>query len=481
MRILMVASEGMPFAKTGGLADVVGALPAALVRLGHVCDVVMPHYRDVDGHPAGRLTITVGGHVVDVAVHVAETAGVRTIFIDHPPFFDRDHLYGASGHDYADNPLRFACLCQAALDWALSNGHRYDVVHAHDWQGGLTPVLLAAMFRAHTAPVRMPTVFTIHNLAYQGIFDASWLPVLGLGWDLMRIDGLEYWGRISLLKAGIVFSRMITTVSPRYAEEIQQPEFGFGFDGILRSRAADLIGILSGIDYDQWDPSRDPHLPAPFDAGRLEGKRASKRAVLRAFGLPATAETERRPLVAMISRLVDQKGFDLLAALAHELPELDATFVLLGAGERRYEDFWLALAARHSDRVGTRIGFDEPLAHLTEAGADLFLMPSRFEPCGLNQMYSLRYGTLPLVRATGGLYDSVRNYDPDTGEGTGFTFDEYSPSALLGTLRWALGVYANAPAWRRMQQAGMAQDFSWDTSARQYVTVYERASAGVWA
>lgn len=481
MRILMVASEAAPFAKTGGLADVVGALPGALAGLGHTCDVVIPRYRGVDGEPAGTVSVTIGGHVDEAGVRIAGTAAVRMVFIDHPPHFDREHLYGANGHDYADNPLRFTFLAQAALNWALSNGSRYDVVHAHDWQAGLAPVLLGRMFRAHASAVRLPTVFTIHNLAYQGIFDASWLPVLGLGWDLMRIDAMEYWGRISLLKAGIVFSRMITTVSPRYAQEIQGSDLGFGFDGILRSRAGDLVGILNGIDYDQWDPSRDPHLPEPYDADRLDGKRAAKREVLAAFGLPVTPEAERRPLVGMVSRLVAQKGFDLLADLAHELPRLGATIVLLGTGERHYEDFWLGLAARHPDRIGTRIGSDEALAHLIEGGADLFLMPSRFEPCGLNQMYSLRYGTLPLVHATGGLYDSVHNFDPRTGEGTGFTFDGYSPQALLDTLRWALSVYGDRGAWRRMQRAGMAQDFSWDASARQYVTVYERASAGVWA
>jgi starch synthase len=291
----------------------------------------------------------------------------------------------------------------------------------------------------------------------------------------MHVDALEYFGRISLLKGGILFSRMITTVSPQYAREIQTPELGFGFDGILRYRAADLVGILNGIDYDQWDPARDPHLPEPFDASHLEGKAASKRALLAEVGLAVNGQTLARPLVGMISRLVDQKGFDLLAALSDDLPGLEASFVLLGSGERRYEDLWLGLAARHPDRVGVRIGFDEGLAHRIEGGADLFLMPSRFEPCGLNQMYSLRYGTVPLVRATGGLADTVKNFDPATGGGTGFTFEEYSPEALLGTLRWALGVYEDRAVWRRIQVAGMRQDFSWDASALQYVKVYERA------
>src|SRR3954468_6917701 len=464
MRVLMVASEAVPFAKTGGLADVIGALPRALVRLGHSVDVVMPRYRGIEAEPIGRIAATLGSMTTDADVLAVTADGVRTVFIARPDYFDRDYLYGASGHDYPDNPERFAFLTQAALTWALDSGLHYDVAHAHDWQAGLLPVQLTQMFRLHRAAQRIPCVFTIHNLAYQGVFDASWLPRLGLPWDLMHVDAIEYWNRISYLKAGINFSRLITTVSPRYAEEIQTPALGFGFDGILRARQADLVGILNGIDYDQWDPARDRNLRKPYDAAHLEGKTASKQQVLAAYGFPDTPAGRRRPLVGMISRLVDQKGFDLLAELADELPRLDATFVLLGSGERRYEDLWLGLAARHPDRIGARIGFDEPLSHTIEGGADLFLMPSRFEPCGLNQMYSLRYGTVPLVRATGGLYDTVedvRAYGRGTTgrrTGTGFTFEEYSPAALLAALRRAIEAFANRSAWRRIQQAGMRQD-----------------------
>jgi starch synthase len=468
MRILMVSSEAHPYAKTGGLADVLGALPQALVRLGHTVDVFIPHYRGTPaGSPAATLRVPLSGQLVDAAISEIRSDGVRTLFVDHPAYFDRDYLYGAGGHDYPDNPERFAFLARAAVEWADAQSTRYDVLHAHDWQAALVPVF---------AP-RVPTVLTIHNLAYQGVFDASWLLRLGLGWEYMHIDALEFWGRISYLKGGVNFSRKITTVSPRYAEEIQTPEYGFGFDGILRQRAPDLVGILNGIDYDRWNPGRDPHLPTPYDASNLEGKRDAKRAVLAEYGLAVTPELLERPLVGMVSRLVDQKGFDLIAELADELPRLDATFLLLGSGERRYEDLWLGLAARHPGSIGARIGFDEGLAHRIEGGADLFLMPSRFEPCGLNQMYSLRYGTVPLVRATGGLFDTVENFDARTGGGTGFTFDEYSAQALLGTLRWALDIYKEKAAWRKLQLAGMRQDFSWDTSAKAYVRVYEGAAA----
>jgi starch synthase len=478
----MVGSEAQPYAKTGGLADVLGSLPQALARLGHQVDVVLPRYRGIrDGDPIDRFAVALGAQVADATVYAIESAGVRVLFIDRPEYYDRDYLYGAGDQDYPDNPERFTFFAQAALNYAR-RGPPYGVVHAHDWQAGLVPVLAARMFRAGEVRHRVPTVFTIHNLAYQGIADASWLPRLGLGWELMRLDAMEYWGRISFLKGGIVSSRLITTVSPTYAREIQTPELGFGFDGILRERSADLVGILNGIDYDQWDPARDPHLPVPFEASKLEGKAVAKRAVLEAFGFPPADPLLERPLVGMVSRLVDQKGFDLLAALADQLPRLNATFVLLGTGDRRYEDLWLALAARYGDRIGARIGFDEKLAHLIEGGADLFLMPSRFEPCGLNQMYSLRYGTVPLVRATGGLSDTVRNFDARTGDGTGFTFDDYSPQALLGTLRWALGVFGDRQVWRRLQLAGMREDHSWDASARAYVAVYERAAVhGVWA
>jgi len=478
----MVASEAQPFAKTGGLADVLGALPRALVRVGHEVDVVIPRYRGItSGERIGSIRVALGGQVTDASLWSVVESGVRTIFIDHPPYFDRDYLYGVADRDYADNAERFAFLCQAAIEWAATSSPGYDVVHVHDWQTSLVPILLQRADGTRW-PVRPATVLTIHNLAYQGIFDASWLPRLGLGWDLMRVEAMEYWGRISYLKGGIVFSTLITTVSPRYAQEIQTPELGFGFDGILRARSHDLIGILNGIDYDQWDPARDPNLPEPFDASKLRGKAAAKRKVLETFGFSWTAQRRQSPLVAMISRMVDQKGFDLLAALAETLPELGATIVLLGTGERRYEDLWRDLAARFPDSIGVRIGFDEGLAHLMEGGADIFLMPSRFEPCGLNQMYSLRYGTVPVVRATGGLYDTVQDVAPGGRgprgrTGTGFTFEEYSPAALLSAVQRAVKMFADRPAWRRIQRAGMRRDHSWDSSARDYVDVYQRAIA----
>jgi starch synthase len=439
-------------------------------------DLVIPRYRGIDvGRASTSLRVALGGQVDEAQISTLEHDRLRTVFVGHNTYFDREYLYGVAERDYPDNPERFAFFCQAALDWASSTGDHYDVLHAHDWQTGLVPVLRNRAEAAQSSP-RTPTVFTIHNLAYQGVFDASWLLRLGLGWDLMRVDAMEYWGRISYLKAGVVFSDLVTTVSPTYAREIQTKELGFGFDGILRHKADALVGILNGIDYDQWDPEGDLNLPEPYNASKLGGKASAKRKLLETYGLPATAKSRAQPLIGMISRLVDQKGLDLISALADELPKLGAMFVVLGTGEHRHEALWRDLAARHPTVIAARIGFDEGLAHLIEGGADVFLMPSRFEPCGLNQMYSLRYGTVPVVRATGGLNDTVVDVDPETCTGTGFRFVEYTPAALLSAIRRALAAFGNRPLWRRIQKAGMRQDFSWDASARQYVAVYERAA-----
>jgi starch synthase len=473
--VLIIGSEALPFAKTGGLADVLGALPKALAQLGWMATVALPRYRGVhDGTLVERFPVTVGGVTSDVGFFEAPIAnGASALLVDCPALYDRDSLYGP-GVDYPDSPRRFAVLVRAALEFAARRGGP-TVVHAHDWQAGIAPVYLKTLYADHPVLGGTPCVQTIHNLAYQGNFEADWLPRLDLPWELLSIDHLEYWGGISLLKGGITTAELVTTVSPRYAEEIQTPEFGAGFDGILRSRRADLAGILNGIDTEEWDPSRDVFLPAHFRAGDLEGKAVCKRAVLDAYGLKADAATVRRPLVGLISRMVDQKGFDLIAEVAGRLPLLDATFIVLGTGEPRYEQMLAALAASYPDRIGVRIGFDEPLAHLIEAGADIFLMPSRFEPCGLNQMYSLRYGTVPVVRAVGGLADTVHDEASGSERSNGFVFHEYTGAAMLTALGRALSLFGDGRRWRALQAAGMAADHSWDRSAREYVKIYERA------
>ena len=520
--VLIIGSEAVPFAKTGGLADVLGALPSALARLGWDVTLALPRYRGVTaGALVEHVPVTVGGFTREVGFFDAPLAdGARALLIDCPDLYDRDALYGIDNVDYPDNPRRFAMLVRAALEFAARRGAAPSIVHAHDWQAGLAPVYLKTRYATHPVIGGTPAVFTIHNLAYQGLFEPDWLPRLDLPWELLTIERLEYWGRISFLKGGITDADIVTTVSRKYAEEIQTPELGFGFDGILRHHTGRLVGILNGIDTTEWDPARDPFLPASYDAHDLAGKAAIKKAVLARYGLPTDEQTMGRPLVAMISRMVDQKGFDLLASIADDLPQLDATFIVLGTGEARYEDLWGRLAALHPARIGARIGFEGALAHLIEAGADIFLMPSRFEPCGLNQMYSLRYGTVPVVRGVGGLADTVRDYAPaqalrdrtSAGRfvgassdyaparasrdrtsggrfvgrsaraaprrsegGTGFVFHDYTGDALRAALGRALALFRQPRRWKALQAAGMRQDNSWDRSAREYVKIYERA------
>ena len=469
----MVASEAHPFAKTGGLAEVAAALPAALARLGHDVTLVLPRYRGAaaDATPSRTIDMVLGARRFTTGlIEQRLDDGVQVTLIDVPALFDRPGLYGQDGGDYPDNALRFAVLARAALEYARLSGQRYDVIHAHDWQAGLVPVYQKMLFSTDPVLGGVPVVFTIHNLAFQGVFAAATLADLGLGWEIFTPEAVEYWGNISLLKGGVNFSERITTVSPAYAKEILTSEFGFGFEGILTRRAADLSGILNGIDIGRWNPAADPFLPVAYSADDLAGKREAKRVLLEEVGLPTDAATLARPVIGLISRLTDQKGFDLIGTSAQELMAFDATWVMLGSGERHYEDLWRAMAARQPERVSATIGFDERLAHLIEAGADMFLMPSRFEPCGLNQLYSLRYGTVPIVRATGGLDDSVT--DADEPGGNGIKFAEYTRAALLAAVTRALELYGDRERWVALQRNGMARDSSWDVSAREYVKVY---------
>jgi starch synthase len=472
--VLMVGAEALPFSKTGGLADVLGALPAALGRLGHRVTLVTPKYRGTEVHGTPRTIHVpgIGGAIAETRVFEQQVAeNVLAVLVDRPELYERDSLYGTGG-DYPDNPRRFAFLCAAALEYALQSDQPFDVLHGHDWQAGLASVYLRTRYADSPKLGRMGAMFTIHNLAYQGIFPADWLAPLELGPEMLAIDAMEYWGQISLLKGGIAFSDTITTVSPTYAKEIQTEEYGFGFDGLLATRSADLHGILNGVDVERWDPRRDPFLPEPYDEQTLDRKDAARRALLERLGPRITIDRLRRPLVGVISRLVDQKGFDLVAELTDTLPAY-GSFAVLGTGDPQYETMWRELADAYPDRFAVKIGFDEGLAHLIEAAADIFLMPSRFEPCGLNQMYSMRYGTVPVVRAIGGLSDTVIDYNGAAPAGTGFTFRPYTPAALQGAMDRAKAAFANPNIWKTLQRAGMRQDFSWDRSAREYVKLYD--------
>jgi starch synthase len=473
--ILMVTSEARPFATTGGLADVCGALPLALARLGHRVTIVLPNYRGTrtENPEVTHADVPFGLHTYPVRFLQQRVAdGVTAVLVDAPALYDRDGLYGDASGEYGDNAFRFAVLCRSALEYVRIRGTRPSVIHAHDWQGGLAPVYARTVLRDDPLIGGVRTVLTIHNLAFQGAFDSAELSWIGLGRDLYTPELLEFWGRGSSLKGGVVFSDRITTVSPTYASEIVTPEGGWGFNGILASRAADLVGILNGIDTEAWNPRTDPYLPAHFHAGNLQGKAAVKRALLEYAGLGAAMD---RPVIGIVSRLTHQKGCDLVAGAADRLMALDATWVMLGSGEGWCEDLWRSLAARYPERVATRIGFDDRLAHLIEAGSDMFLMPSLYEPCGLNQMYSQRYGTIPIVRATGGLNDTVVDADESPEGGTGFKFRDYTPDAMVSAVDRALKAFPDRARWKTIQRNGMAQDFSWDVSAREYVKVYRGA------
>jgi starch synthase len=474
--VVFVTSEMAPFVKTGGLADVSGALPKALGALGHHVTVFVPRYGPIHFPPGeflGSVHVPVDGlHRSAGFYRQTIGEGVEVVFIEHAPFFDRRHPYGEHHHDYPDNSLRFAFLSRAPLEYLRSRGRRPDVIHAHDWQAGLVPVFLKSFYWSDPTLARVPTVFTIHNIAYQGNFRLDTLEVLGLPWHLDHPDFLEFHGGVSYLKGGCVFAETLTTVSPTYAREIQGPEMGLGLEGVLRARSGDLVGILNGVDPEEWDPRHDPQIAENFGPDDLSGKAACKADVLRAFGLP---ERPGIPLVGIISRLVHQKGFDIVVRAWHDLLRRPFQMVVLGTGEPDVEQGFRALVHMAPDRYAARLAYDNGVAHKIVAGADVLLMPSRFEPCGLTQMYALRYGTVPIVRATGGLVDTVEAYDPATGAGTGFRFETPDGTGLLWALDRALAVYTDAASWGRLQKAGMAKDFSWTRSAARYVDVYRRA------
>jgi starch synthase len=476
MRILFVASEGLPFSKTGGLADVVEALPKALVAHGHEVAVVLPRYRGTK--PAAvvipSLTIPIGGTRLRFPAITDGTllGGVRYFFVDDPTYFDREGLYGNGGRDYPDNAERYAEFCRAAIEVAKLIWPT-DVFHCHDWQTALVPVLLRTTYGDDPLVKDIPVVFTIHNMGYQGRFPKDVLDRVGLPQTLFHPEGIEFFGNVNLLKGGLVYSNYLTTVSRKYAQEIQTPEFGHGLDGVARKRADRLIGILNGVDYTAWNPVKDELIAANYSAKDLSGKQVCKQDLLNVFGLPH--EHLERPVLGIVSRFADQKGFDLIAEKAHEVMREDLVLVVLGTGDRKYEELFRALAAAYPDRVGLKVEYNNALAHKVEAGADMFLMPSRYEPSGLNQMYSLKYGTVPIVRATGGLDDSVEPFDVEDGTGTGFKFQEYSGEALLYAVRQALHHYLDERIWRRIQLNGMTKDFSWKGPAMAYSKLYEAA------
>jgi starch synthase len=475
LHVAFVTPEMAPYVKTGGLADISAALPKALEQLGHRVTVVLPRYASIPfppGEYAGSVHVPVDGVPRSAGFYRTWTeAGAEVVFVEHPPFFDRPRYYGED-----DDRLRFAFLSRAAVEYFRSRGDRPTVFHAHDWQAGLVPVYLKAFYSDDPALYRMPSVFTIHNVAYQGQFPVDTLSLLGLPWNLGTSYGLEYHQSISYLKGGTMFAELVNTVSPTYAHEIQGPEHGYGFEGVLRSRSADLFGILNGVDYDEWDPAVDRHIAQRYTRADRSGKLACKADLLREFDLP---EFPDLPLVGVTSRLVWQKGFDIVAAAWWDFLQRPIRMVVLGTGDQGVQEGLRYLHHRDPDRFAVRFVYDEHLAHKVMAGCDLFLMPSRSEPCGLTQMYALRYGTIPIVRATGGLVDTVEPYDAAAQTGTGFRFDTPDGTGLVWALDQALAAHRDRDAWRRLMDRAMAQEFSWERSAREYVELYLRAATSV--
>jgi len=482
LRIVMISSECVPYAKTGGLADVVGALPQALVALGHEVIVVLPKYRAVNVQkykiepvmaPMGVWMGNVEEWCAVYATRMDDT--VPVYFIESDKYFDRDGLYhDADFNDFGDNPRRFAFLTRAALQLCKDIRFVPDIVHAHDWQAALVAPYLKVWHWNDPILGSAASVLTIHNIGYQGVYGAEHYDYLGLQWGNFTTDKLEDHGRINFLKGGIVYADMVNTVSPTYADETRTQEYAYGMAPYLNNKGPNYVGILNGVDYSQWNPTVDPLIPAKYSPEDLSGKAACKEALQRQFLLDVAPDI---PIVGVVSRLADQKGLDLLAAVIEGMTQaMRVQFVILGSGDKGLESFYGGLPARYPGRIGTYIGYNNSLAHLIEAGSDFFIMPSRYEPCGLNQIYSLKYGTLPIVRATGGLNDTVEQYDEATGAGTGFKFWEPSASGIYYTVGWAVSTYYDRPHHiQQMIQAAMAQNYSWEESAKAYEEVYRRA------
>jgi starch synthase len=478
LRILLASSEIYPFAKTGGLADVAGALPKALKKIGLDVRVIMPKYKGIEGkgfpiaYKDYAFSCPISQRAVSGKILESEYDGVPVYLVEKDEYFYRDYLYSTPDGDYLDNAERFVFFSKSVLEAVSVTGWFPDVLHCNDWQTGLVPLFLRGLYNDDPNFARIGTVFTIHNLGYQGLFWHYDMHLLNLGWEYFTPEYLEFYGKINFLKGGIVSSDIINTVSKKYSEEIQTPEFGAGLDGVLRSRKRDLYGIINGVDYDDWSPDTDAHIPANFTAETVGLKARNKAALQKAFGLPARPDVL---LIASISRLADQKGFDLIADALEEMVGLGMQYVLLGTGERKYHELFTTLSKKYPKSFAVKIAYDNSVAHLIEAGADVFLMPSRYEPCGLNQIYSLKYGTVPIVRSVGGLEDTIRDDATQPHLATGFKFYEYSAEELVGALKRALALYNNKDAWLALIKRCMHQDFSWEKSATEYAALYKKA------
>ncbi|MFH1045666.1 MAG: glycogen synthase GlgA [Candidatus Omnitrophota bacterium] len=456
MKILFCSSEVVPFAKTGGLADVAGALPLALEKEGCQVKVALPKYRSVKtSGPSAKM-----GKAIEV------------LLIDNPRYFDRAGLYGESQGDYPDNLERFGFFCQKLLYLLEEKKFRPDIIHCNDWQTALIPIYLNTLLKDNPFYARTKTVFTIHNLAYQGLFPAEKMEATGLGWELFNMHELEFYGKISLLKGALVFSRFITTVSPTYAKEIQDAEFGCGLEGVLRERGNDLFGIINGIDYSIWDPSTDSEIAEKFSPDNPEKKAANKEDLQRLVGLPAQKNV---PLIGVITRLAQQKGIELIISALGKMVKSKMQFVLLGTGDEKYHALMHEIIKKKYPNIAIHLRFDATLAKKIYAGSDMFLMPSYYEPCGLGQLISLKYGTIPIVRKTGGLADTIVDYNAYNDSGNGFVFEHFTEEEMWSAIERALEVYSQKKKWQALMRRAMEADFSWGASARKYIELYKRA------
>ncbi|HIC90901.1 MAG TPA: glycogen synthase GlgA [Syntrophaceae bacterium] len=479
MKILFVSSEVAPFSKVGGLAEVSHGLPKALKRLGHEVIIVSPKYRSVEYSNLAikktnkTLGVPISWKMYAGQVFKSEIDGIPVYLIARDELFDRDGIYGTEYGDYQDNAERFTFFSRAVLELCITLNLDVDVIHCNDWHTALIPVYLKTLYKDMPILSKVASLYTIHNLGYQGIFWQYDMPLTGLPWELFAPSALEFYGKINFMKGGIVFADIINTVSRKYLTEIQTEANGCGLDGVLRERSQDLFFVFNGVDYDIWNPATDQWIAANYAQDSIENKALCKADLRRVFDL----NDSDSPLIVMVSKLIDRKGLDLVTRAFDNIISLDLQLVILGKGEDRYQTFLVDMATKYKGKLGIYIGYDAALNHKILAGSDIFLMPSKYEPCGLDQLYSLKYGTIPIVRAVGGLDDTVVDYDTSSGIGTGFKFTDYTPEALMGAIERAINLFKDKHAWLKLMKQAMTQDFSWESSAHRYVELYKKAIA----
>lgn len=478
MEVVFVASEMVPFATTGGLGDVLGSLPREIAKLGHRVSVFLPKYKKISQKKltldliAENIQIPLGAEIETTNIFSYRYNELTVYLIEHSEYFDRDELYGTPMGDYPDNDRRFAFFDRAVLEGLKKLKIKPEVIHCHDWQTGLIPVYLKTLYQTDPFYKKTKTVFTIHNLAYQGNFPPDSVPITGISWEEFKFDRLEFYGKISFLKSGLVYSDVLTTVSERYAQEIQSPGFGCGLEAVLARRKESLYGIMNGIIPEEWNPEKDPAIEANFSPKNLKGKKICKDTLQKENYLKVDPAI---PVFGFIGRLVDQKGLDILVPAVEEMAKLNWQLIVLGTGDEEFHKALRVMHKRHPGHLGLNITFDLKMAKRIYSGCDFFLTPSRFEPCGLGPMFALQFGTIPIVRETGGLTDSIHEFNPKTGDGNGFIFPGYKTEDLLTAMKRAVGIFQDSKLMTKLIKNGMACDFSWETSARKYVQVYEKA------